>query len=162
MKDFLVGGGLGRFVGFWACCCQACFSYLGSEIIGIMANETERPRETLPKVVRRVAKRLVFYYVGTIFILGLNLSSDDPELEWFISNPAGSYQGPFVLMVQRANVAGLEHLLNAIALIAAISLANANLYVTVTVICRHADKIEPDIIRPFHTQICSENLSDEE
>jgi amino acid transporter len=131
MKDFLVAGGPGRLLGFWSCCCQACFSYVGSEIIGITANEVERPRETLPKAVRRVSKRLIFYYVGPIFILGLNLSCNDPELEWYISNPAGRHQSPFVLMVQRANIPGLDHLINALALTAALSLANANLYVTV-------------------------------
>lgn len=139
MKDFLVSGSSGRLVAFWLCCCQACFAYLGSEIIGITANEVERPRQTLPKAVRRVSKRLVFYYVGTLFVLGLNLSSDDQELGWYISNPAGSYQGPFVLMVQRANIPILPSLLNAIALVAAISLANANLYVTVHLISGMTD-----------------------
>jgi yeast amino acid transporter len=131
MVPFLVGGSWGRLAGFWSCCCQACFSYLGAEIIGIAADEVERPRETLPKAVRRVSNRLIFYYVGTLFVLGLNLSASDPQLAWYIDNPDGSYQGPFVLMVQRANIPGLSHLLNAIALAAALSLANANLYVTV-------------------------------
>ena len=131
MKSFLTGGASGRLAGFWSCCCQACFSFLGAEILGITAYEVERPRETIPKAVRRVSKRLLFYYVGTIFVLGLNLSSNDPVLAWYMSNPAGSYQGPFVLMAQRANIPGLAHLLNAIALLAALSLANANLYVSV-------------------------------
>ena len=131
MVPFLVGGNWGRLAGFWSCCCQACFSYLGAEIIGITADEVERPRETLPKAVRRVSCRLIFYYVGTTFVLGLNLLADDPQLAWYMSNPAGSYRGPFVLMVQRANIRGLSHVLNAVALVAALSLANANMYVTV-------------------------------
>jgi yeast amino acid transporter len=129
MKEFLVGGNLGRLVGFWACCCQACFAYLGSEIIGITASEVERPRETLPKAVRRVSYRLIFYYVGPLFVLGLNLSPTDPQLEWYLDS--GTPLSPFVLMVNRANIPGLDHLINAIALIAAITVANANLYVTV-------------------------------
>jgi yeast amino acid transporter len=133
MESFLASGAVGRLAGFWSCCCQACFAYLGAEILGITANEVERPRETVPKAVRRVAKRLTFYYVGTIFILGVNLSARDPVLGYYISNPDSSYQGPFVLMAQRANIPGLDHLLNAIALISAVSLGNANLYVTVWV-----------------------------
>jgi amino acid transporter len=131
MKSFLGTGSVGRLAGFWACCCQACFSYLGAEMLGITANEVERPRETIPKAVRRVSKRLVFYYVGTIFVLGLNLSSKDPVLSYYVNNPAGNYQGPFVLMAQRANIPGLDHLLNGIALLSTLSLANANLYVSV-------------------------------
>lgn len=139
---------MGRLAGFWACCCQACFSYLGAEILGIAANEVERPREAIPKAVRHVSKRLIFYYVGTIFILGLNVYSRDPVLEWFINNPAGNYQGPFVLMAQRANIPGLDHLLNAIALMAALSLANANLYVSVHSFLFCGNKLESDPLRP--------------
>ena len=116
---------------FWACCCQACLAYLGSEIIGITAEEAELPRQTLPKAVRRVAKRIILYYVGAIFVLGLNVSSNDPELEWYVTNPKGSYQGPFVLMVRRAGIPGLDHALNVITIVASLSVANANLYVAV-------------------------------
>jgi yeast amino acid transporter len=123
---------VGRLAGFWLCCCQATFAYLGAEIIGITANEVERPRESLPKAVRRVSHRLIIYYSGAIFVLGLNLWSADPVLGWYISNPGSAYQGPFVLMVQRANIPGLDNLLNAISLIAALSIANAGVYVTVT------------------------------
>jgi amino acid transporter len=130
-KGILVDGVTGKLAAFWLCCCQACFAYQGAEIIGITAIEVERPRETLPKAVRRVSIRLVFYYVATLFILGLNLSSDDPVLAWHIGDPNGSYLGPFVLVAQRANIGFLPDLLNAITLTAAITVANANLYLTV-------------------------------
>jgi len=125
---------LGRLAAFWSCCCQACLAYLGTEIVGITADEAERPRKTIPKAVRRVAKRIIFYYVGAIFVLGLNISADDPVLASYVTNPQGSYQGPFVLMVQRANIPGLDHLLNAMSIVAALSVANANLYVTVMLV----------------------------
>jgi amino acid transporter len=134
-----VGGGSGRLVGFWLCCCQATFAYTGSEIIGITANEVERPRESLPKAVRRVSYRLVFYYTGMMFVLGLNLWSADPVLKYYIDNPASSYQGPFILMMQRANLGALANLLNAISVLAALSIANAGVYITVL---------------PFALQIC--------
>lgn len=67
------------------------------------------PRQTIPKAVRRVSKRIIIYYVGAIFVLGVNVSSNDPVLASYVTNPQGSYQGPFVLMVQRANIAELEH-----------------------------------------------------
>ena len=119
-------------MGFWACCCQAVFSYIGTELIGIAADETERQRETLPKAVRRVSYRLVFYYVGAVFVLGLNVSANDPVLQSSLFSSASSYQSTFVLMVRRANIPGLGNVINAVALIAVISVANANLYVSVS------------------------------
>jgi yeast amino acid transporter len=132
MKTFLVESnvGLGRLIGFWSCCCKACFSYVGSEIIGITANEVERPRETLPKAVRRVSWRLVFLYVGAVFILGVNIASTDPQLKGWLEK--GDFESPFVLMVRRANIPVLDNLLNAVILMSAITLANVNLYVTVS------------------------------
>jgi yeast amino acid transporter len=130
-KTFLDGGASGYLAGFWACFCQAAFAYTGTEIIGITASEAESPRRTLSKAVRRISWRLSIYYVGAAFVLGLNLSPNDPQLEWYLANSQGSYQGPFVLMAQRSGVPGLDHVLNAVCLIAASSVANANLYETV-------------------------------
>lgn len=131
-NEFLAGGKLGNLAGFWFSCCQAAYAYAGAEIIGITSSEAEQPRRTLPKAVRRISKRIIFYYVGAAFVLGINVSSNDPQLGWFTSNPNGSYQGPFVLMVQRANIPGLDHVINAVVLVAALSVANANLYETVS------------------------------
>jgi yeast amino acid transporter len=146
MESYIADGSVGRLAGFWSCCCQALFSYLGSELIGITASEVERPRDSIPKAARRVSHRLIFYYASTIFILGLNVSSRDPILRYYITNPAGNYQGPFVLMAQRANIPGLEHLLNAIVILTVLSLANANLYVSVYLDFKTVVMVEPGVI----------------
>lgn len=105
---------------------------MGCEIIGITAVESEKPRKTVPMAVRRVSTRIIFYYVGAVFILGLNISSNDPILASYETNPQGSYQGPFVLMIQRANIPYLDSLVNAITIVAVLSVANTNLYVAVS------------------------------
>lgn len=128
---YIASGSLGKFLGFWKCCCEALFAYLGVEIIGMAAMETERPRETLPHAVRRVSYRIVLYYVGAIFVLGLNVSAHDPILATDVLSTGGTFASPFVLMVQRAGIRGLGSLINAVALIAALSVATANLYVSV-------------------------------
>lgn len=104
------------------------FSYLGLEIIGITAEETERQRETLPHAVRRVAHRSVYYHVGAILVLGLNVSANDPILK---SIATQDYQSPFFLMVQRAGIPALGTLINVVIVIALISVANTRLYVSV-------------------------------
>lgn len=101
--------------------------------MGIAAVETERQRETIPKIVRDVSYRLIFYYVGAVVILSLNVSASDPILAADLSNPSLSYMSPFVLMVRRAGLPeSLAGIINAVALLAALSVANANLYLGVS------------------------------
>jgi amino acid permease len=75
----------GQLFGFWACCCEALFSYVGVEVAGIAADETERQRETLPRAVWRISNRLIVYYVGATFVLGLNVSAHDPILVAYLN-----------------------------------------------------------------------------
>ena len=103
------------------------------DIIGLVAEETERQRETLPHAVRRVAYRSVFYYVGAVFILGLNVSVRDPILANIAEG--GGFFSPFILMVQRAGFPRMRHFINAIILVAVTSTANTRLYVSVVSSC---------------------------
>jgi yeast amino acid transporter len=122
-------------VGFWEACVQS--SYLGLEIIGIVAEETERPRETLPKAVRRVASRVILYHAGILFVLGLNVSSNDPILK---ISATQSYASIFVLMVERAGIPVLKHIILAVTVIALLGAANTRLYVSVCLFLRCADR----------------------
>lgn len=128
-QHYFVDNAAGGIAGFWECCCQAIFAYLGVEIIGIAADETERQRESLPRAVRRVSHRIIFYYVGAVLALGLNVSANDLLLKSYVSS--SSYTSPFVLMVRRAGIPILDHIINAVALLATLSVANANLYTSV-------------------------------
>jgi amino acid permease len=120
-----------RLAGFWFCCCQVVYSYGGMAIIGITANEAERQRETLPKAVRIVIRRLILYYVFATFALGVSLWRKDPLLG---SSVNGYYSSPYYIMVQRSGVPLLGDLTNGMILVACLSTANANLYETV--VCR--------------------------
>jgi yeast amino acid transporter len=129
-KTYLTSGNSGRFLGLWNSCCQAIFSYLGVEAIGIAADECERQRKVLPGAVRRISYRVIIYYVGAVFVLGLNLSPDDPSLQLDLAS--GMTSSPFTLMFDRAGVPVLRNLINAVALIASVSSANASLYIGVS------------------------------
>lgn len=97
--------------------------------MGIAAVETERQRETIPKIVRDVSYRIIFYYVGVVVVLGLNVSANDPILAADLSNCRLSYMSHFVLMVRRAGLSeSFAGIINAMALLVAISVANVNLY----------------------------------
>jgi amino acid transporter len=128
-NEYIVTGSLGRLAAFWACCCHACYAFGSLDILGITAVEVERPRQTLPRATRRVATRIISYYLCLIFVLGLNLSPDDPKLHWLTEN--SSYIGPFTLLVQRAGLSAFGNVAIAITVEAAISTGAINLYVAV-------------------------------
>jgi len=131
-KQFLDTGARGRFIAFWECTCRAVFTFTGNEIIGITCDETERQRETLPKATKRISRRIIFYYIGAIFVLGLNVSANDPILPLrVLEDPAKPYPGGFIVMLQRANIPVLPHIVNAVMIVAAVSVENVDIYVTV-------------------------------
>ncbi len=125
-REYKYTGAFGRLIGFWAGCVQG--SYLGVEIIGIVAEETERPRTTIPHAVRRVAYRGLIYHAGAAFILGLNISANDPILKFIATQ---DYASPFALMVQRAGIRILAHIVNGVSVVALLGVANTRLYVSV-------------------------------
>jgi len=131
MKPFLISGAAGRLVGVWNVCCVAFSAYVGTELLGIAADEMERQRETIPKVVRRTSFRIVFYYIGAVFVLGLNVSANDRILESNYLSPRPNFTA-FALMVERAGLPALAHVIYAVALIAALSVANIDLYISVS------------------------------
>src|SRR5579862_2532926 len=126
-RSYFYPGAFGRLVGFWFACCQASYAYLGVKLLGIVAEETERPRETIPRAARLISYRIVFYYVGAVLVLGLNVSADDPALYEIIH---GRFYCPFALMMDRAGLP-LANFVHILGLVASFGLANASLYVCV-------------------------------
>jgi len=78
--------------------------------------------------VRHVAWRSILYHVGAVLALGWNVSSLDPILKNYATQ---SYSSPFELMFDRAGLPVLKHIVNAVVLVALLSVANARLYVSV-------------------------------
>lgn len=79
--SYLVGeGAKGRFLGWWACMCQACFAYTGTEVVGMTFGETPNPRNNVPRAVKQTFWRIaVFYILGTL-VLGMAVPYNNPEL----------------------------------------------------------------------------------
>ena len=114
-----------QVAGLFYCCGFALYAYTGTELLAITSWETESPRFNLPKAVRRVSHRIVLYYLGAIFILGLTVSADDQLL----TRPI--YVGGFVIMAQRAGIPVVPGLINLVMVIATISVGIIDIYVTV-------------------------------
>ncbi|KAL3459863.1 amino acid permease/ SLC12A domain-containing protein [Aspergillus heterothallicus] len=115
-----------KFVGFWAVLIQAGFAYQGTELVGIAAGETENPRKTVPSAIRKTFFRILFFFVLTIFFIGILVPSDDQQLLNASGNDANS--SPFVIAANRAGVSVLPDIINAVLLTVVLSAANSNVY----------------------------------
>ncbi|KAI0053278.1 amino acid permease [Auriscalpium vulgare] len=120
-----IGGAEGRFLGWWAVMTQAAFSYIGTEIVAIAAGEAKNPRRNLPKAIKRVYIRILLFYIGGVFIIGMLVPSNDPHLVLGSGTAAAS---PFVIAIKRSGIHGLPHVINACLLTSASSAASSDLY----------------------------------
>ncbi|RQM07515.1 hypothetical protein DH86_00002824 [Scytalidium sp. 3C] len=118
-------GALAKFVGFWSVLIQAGFSYQGTELVGIAAGETENPRKTVPSAIRKTFYRILFFFVFSIFFIGLLVPYTNEDL---LSSASDATASPFVIAAQLAGVKVLPGLINAILLFVVLSAANSNVY----------------------------------
>jgi len=126
MKEYVGTGNTGRFTGLWSTLVNAAFSYGGVEMVAVAAGEAADPRRNIPKAVRRVFWRILFFYVLGSFIIGTCISSNDPQLT--DENAKGAQSSPWVIAMKNAGIPVLPHIVNAVILTSATSSGNAFLY----------------------------------
>ncbi|KAK5651491.1 hypothetical protein OQA88_11945 [Cercophora sp. LCS_1] len=125
-KELLAPGSSGRFLSFWSTFARCGFSFITSpELIGLAAGETVAPRRNLPKAARRFLYRLAIFYGVSSLIVGCLVPYDEPRLLDKSNNASAS---PWVIGIQRAGIAGLDHAINGAILTSAWSAGNAFLY----------------------------------
>ncbi|TWU71920.1 hypothetical protein ED733_002857 [Metarhizium rileyi] len=135
MNTYLEDGALGRFLAFWKVFIQATFSYGGSEMVVVASGETQDPRRNIPRAIRRVFWRIAIFYVLSVLLVGLCVSSKDPELLNAISSSApGAAQSPFVIAIQNAGIQTLPSIINAVILTSAWSAGNSFFYASTRVL----------------------------
>lgn len=129
MKPYDSTGNTGRFLGLWSTLVNAAFSYGGVEMVAVAAGEAENPRKNIPKAVRRVFWRILFFYVLGSLAIGVLVPYDDPNL--LGANPdakSDASASPWVIAIRRAGIKVLPSIINAVILTSASSSANAFLY----------------------------------
>jgi L-asparagine transporter-like permease len=107
--------------GVWLGCCFTIYSFIGVEIIGITSGEASDPSRTIPAAMRRMVVGLSVVYIATIALLVA-------LRPW---NELGIGESPFVSVLRQVRVPGAAGVMNFVVLTAAVSSANANLYVIV-------------------------------
>ena len=129
MKAYVADGASGRFLGLWSTLVNAAFSYGGVEMVAVAAGEAENPRVNIPKAVRRVFWRILFFYVLGSLAIGVLIPYNEPRLLSALDSDApGGAASPWVIAVYRAGVPVLPSIINAVILTSATSSANAFLY----------------------------------
>ncbi|KAH7383066.1 putative arginine transporter [Cadophora sp. MPI-SDFR-AT-0126] len=125
LSEQVGGGAMAKFVGFWAVLIQAGFSYQGTELVGIAAGETENPRKNVPAAIKKTFYRILFFFVCTIFCIGLLVPYTNEDL---LSDKSDANASPFVIAAKLAGVKVLPGIINAVLLFVVISAANSNVY----------------------------------
>ncbi|CEP60001.1 amino acid permease LALA0_S01e00760g [Lachancea lanzarotensis] len=116
----------GRFLGWVSSLVNAAFTYQGTELVGVSAGESKNPRKTVPKAINKVFLRIVLFYIGSLFFIGLLVPYNDPKLSSTASYVASS---PFIIAIQNSGTKVLPDIFNAVVLVTIISAANSNVYV---------------------------------
>ncbi|XPT01516.1 hypothetical protein M3J09_010651 [Ascochyta lentis] len=119
-----INGVLGRFLGFWTTFNNAIYAYSGVEAITLPAAETQNPRKAIPQATKRIFWRILSFYVVTIFMVGLVVPSNEPNL---LKSSGTASQSPFVISATRAGIPVVPSIINAVVITSAFSSGNSNL-----------------------------------
>nr|WP_232525753.1 amino acid permease [Actinomyces sp. zg-332] len=106
----------------------AGFSFQGTEMIGIAAGETENPEVNVPRATRAVFFRILIFYVGAIFVIGMILPYTDSHL--LASEVSDIAVSPFTLVFEKAGILGAASVMNAVILTSILSAGNSGMYVS--------------------------------
>ncbi|KAI7893228.1 amino acid permease/ SLC12A domain-containing protein [Mucor mucedo] len=110
----------------------ASFSMQGTEIVGITAGECENPIKQVPRAIKNVFWRIIIFYLGSVFVMGMIIPYDDPR------NNMGSGSvtiSPFTIVFEKAGLESVAHIMNAVILITVLSCANSGMYVSSRMLC---------------------------
>lgn len=123
-----IPGSLGKFLAIWSTFINGAFSYSGAELIAVTAGEAKDPRRNIPRALKKVLVRLVVLYCGSIFIIGVLVPYNSPDLVSASESASTAAASPFVIFIQNAHIRALPDIINAIILTAVVSAANSDLY----------------------------------
>jgi L-asparagine transporter-like permease len=104
--------------GVWLACAFVLYSYIGVEVVAVASGEAQDPERSIPRAMRQTVLGLTALYVAAMAVL-------IAIIPW---TEAGVGESPFVTVLRKSGVPGAASLMNFIVLSAALSGANANLY----------------------------------
>lgn len=106
------------FKGICAVFVTAAFSFAGTELVGLAATETPNPRKTMPSAVKNTFWRITLIFITSLTIIGLAIPYNDERL----FDGSGADISPFVIVLVKANIPGINHLINVTICISVLSI----------------------------------------
>ncbi|EME42337.1 hypothetical protein DOTSEDRAFT_54730 [Dothistroma septosporum NZE10] len=103
---------------------SALYAYGGIQAFVIAAAETKNPRQATPQTTKRIFWKVFIFYVYIIFMAGLVVLSNDPNLLHYTSTAARSL---FVIAANNARIKAVPSTINAIVVTSAWSSGNSNM-----------------------------------
>jgi len=96
------------------------FAYVGVELIGVSAAETENPEKNIPSAINKIPMRILFFYVGALIIL----LSINPWME------LNAEESPFVRTFALVGIPIAAGVINFVVLTSAASASNSGMFST--------------------------------
>lgn len=115
------------FKGLCSVFVTAAFSFGGTELVGLTAAETANPRKSLPTAVKQVFWRVALFYMVSLTIISCCVPYNDSRL-LNASSSADANASPFVIAVRNAQISAVPSIMNAVILIAVLSVGNSSIY----------------------------------
>ncbi|KAK6200099.1 amino acid permease-domain-containing protein [Scheffersomyces amazonensis] len=115
------------FKGICSVFISAAFSFGGIELVALAAAETKNPRKSLPKATKQVFWRITLFYIVSTIVVGLLVPFNDERL-LSGSSSEDITSSPFVIAIQNGGIKVLPHIMNAVILVAVVSVGNSSVY----------------------------------
>lgn len=115
------------FKGLCSVFVTAAFAFTGTELVGLAAAETANPRKSLPTAIKQVFWRITLFYIVALTLVGLLVRYDDPRLIDSKSR-SDAKVSPFVIAIEEAGIEVLPSIMNAVILIAVLSVGNSAVF----------------------------------
>jgi len=109
--------------GVWLALTLAITSYMGVEVIAVTAGEAQEPEKSIPRAMRTIVFRLIFFYVFAIAVM-LAMTP------WNRTGSTSVSGSPFVRAFATAGIPYPPSIMNLVVITAALSSANTNLYLS--------------------------------
>ena len=127
-NTWLKEGDAGRMVAFTSTLVLSAFPFtFAPELLVVTGGEMQSPRRNLPIAAKRYFYRLIIFYLGSVFAIGVICPSNDPALT---NGGAGAKASAFTVGITSAGIRGLGSVVNAVIITSAWSSGNSFLYIS--------------------------------
>ncbi|KAK9791680.1 putative Amino acid permease-domain-containing protein [Seiridium cardinale] len=127
------------FKGFCSILVTAAFAFGGTELVGLAAAETSNPRKSFPSAIKQVFWRIIFFYLGSLAVVGMLVPYDEPRLLGADSS-SDAKGSPFVIAIESIGTTILPSLMNCVIVVGVMSVGNSAVYASTRTLAALAEQ----------------------